>query len=94
MFWLWVKRERETMRKREWSEEREIAMRNCYIVKFPSPIKEIEKESQMNKKLNYVRFEMKNKKRDVRWVVKYVFFYLYFKPGYECSNNLVIILKN
>ena len=41
-------------------------MRNCYIVKFPSPIKEIEKESQMNKKLNYVGFEMKNKKRDVR----------------------------
>ena len=41
-------------------------MRNCYIVKFPSPIKEIEKESQTNKKLNYVGFEMKNKKRDVR----------------------------
>ena len=78
MFWLWVKRERETMRKREWSEEREIAMRNCYIVKFPSPIKEIEKESQMNKKLNYVGFEMKNKKRDVRWVVKYVFFLFIF----------------
>ena len=53
--------------------------------------KEIEKESQMNKKLNYVGFEMKNKKKKCQMSCKICFFYLYFKPIYECSNNLVII---
>ena len=63
-----VGEERETMRKREWSEEKETAMGEG---------KEIEKESQMNKKLNCVGFEMKNKKWDVRWVVKYIYIFIY-----------------
>lgn len=53
--------------------------------------KEIEKESQMNKKLNCVGFKMKNKKKDVRWVVKYVFFYYYIL---NLAINALIIWLN